>query len=102
MQSNTLFPYVDVSLIIGIGQGYWLDDEGFFSECHWLDDKGAPLECHRLDDEELTPASYRYARVVARWLEVLASYAGQPNLTVITSGMILERLRARWFPLSPR
>ena len=63
-------PCADVSLVIGIGQG-WLDDEG------------------------LTPASHRYARVVARWLEVLASYAGRPNLTVITSGMVLERLRAR-------
>ena len=52
---------------------YWLDDEGATSECHWVDDKG------------LTPTNHRYARVVARWLEVLASYAGRPNLTVITS-----------------
>ena len=50
---------------------------------------------HRVDDGGLTPASHRYARVVARWLEVLASYAGRPNLTVIMSGMVLERLGAR-------
>ena len=43
-----------------------------------------------LDDERLTPASHYYARVVARWLKILASYAGQPNLMVITSGMVLE------------
>ena len=69
--------------VIGTGQGCWLDDEG------------APLGCHRVDEEGLTPASHRYARVVVRWLEALASYAGQPNLTVITSGMVLERMRAR-------
>ena len=62
---------------------------------YWLDDKRAPSECHRVDDEGLTPASHRYARVVARWLEVLASYAGRPNLTVIMSGMVLEQLGAR-------
>ena len=67
--------------VIGTGQGYWLDDER------------APSECHRVDDERLTPASHHYARVVARWLEVLASYAGRSNLTVITSGVVLERLR---------
>ena len=64
--------------VIGTGQGYWLDDEG------------APSECHRVDDEGLTPASHCYARVVARWLEVLASHAGQSNLTVITSRTVLE------------
>ena len=46
-----------------------------------------------VDNEGLTPASHCYARVMARWLEVLASYAGQLNLTVITSGTVLERLR---------
>ena len=68
--------------VIGTGQGYWLDD------------KGASLECHWIDDKELTLASHRYAKIVARWLEVLASYAGRPNLTVITSGMVLEQLMA--------
>ena len=43
-----------------------------------------------LDDEGLTLVSHRYARVVARWLEVLASYAGESNLTVITFGTLLE------------
>ena len=55
-----------------------------------------------LDDKGLTSASHRYARVVTRWLEVLADYAGQPNLTVITSGMILERLKTRRVALSPK
>ena len=32
--------------------------------------------------------------VVVRWLEVLASYAGRPNLTVSTSGIVLELLGA--------
>ena len=61
-----LLPSADVSLVIGIGQGYWLDDEGSPSEYHRLDDEGVPSECHRLDDKGLTPASHRYARVVAR------------------------------------
>ena len=43
---------------------------------------------HRVDDRGLTPASHRYARVVTRWLEILASYAGRPNLTVSTSKAI--------------
>ena len=30
-----LLPCEDVSLVIGIGQGYWLDDDG------------SPLVCHR-------------------------------------------------------
>ena len=68
--------------VIGTGQSCWLDDER------------APSGCHQIDDEELTPASHRYAKVVARWLEVLASYAGRPNLTVIMFRMVLERLRA--------
>ena len=55
-----------------------------------------------LDDEGLILVSHPYARVVARWLEVLASYAGQSNLTVITSGTILERLRTWRVVLSPR
>ena len=41
------------------------------------------------DNKELIPASHCYTKVMARWLEVLASYAGQPNLTVITSRMVL-------------
>ena len=90
-----LFPCANVSLVIGIGQGYWLDDKGSPSECYQLNDEGALSECHRLDDKGLIPASHYYARVVARWLKVLASYAGRPNLTVITSGMVLERLKAR-------
>ena len=49
---------------------------------HWIDDRG------------LTPVSHCYARVVARWLEILASFAGQPNLTVSTSRIVLERLGA--------
>ena len=76
--------------VIGTGQDYWLDDEG------------APAECYRVDDKGLTPASHRYARVVARWLEVLASYAGRSNLTVVTSKMVLERLGARLLPCSSR
>ena len=68
---------------IGTGQGCWLDDER------------ASLGCHQVDDGGLIPASHCYARVVARWLEVLASYAGQPNLTVIMSGKVLELLGAR-------
>ena len=87
---NTLFPCADVSLAIGIGQGHWLDDEGSPLECYCLDNKRAPLECHWLDNEGLTPASHHYARVVAKWLEFLASYAGQSNLTMITSEMVLK------------
>ena len=68
--------------VIGTGQGCWLDD------------KGALLGCHRVDDKGLMLISHCYARVVARWLEVLASYAERPNLTIITSGMILEQLGA--------
>ena len=76
-----------------------LDDEGSLSYWYWSRllaryQKSASLG-HRVDDRGLTPASHCYARVVARWLEVLASYAGRSNLTVITSGMVLERLRAR-------
>ena len=75
-QSNTLLSCKVVSLVIGISQDYWLDDEGLPLECHWLDDKGPSLEYHWLDDKSLIPTSYHYARVVARWLDVLASYAG--------------------------
>ena len=46
-----------------------------------------------LDDKELIPASHCYAKVVARWLEVLAGYTGQLNLMVITSRIeIIEGL----------
>ena len=76
--------------IIDTGQDYWLDDERAPLECYWVDDKG------------LTPASHCYARVVARWLEVLASYVGQSNLTVITSRTVLEQLRTWRVALSPR
>ena len=95
MQSNTLFPYVDINFIIGIDQGYWLEDKGSPSECYRLNDKRALSECYWLDDKRLTPATHCYARVVARWLKVLASYAGQKNLTVIMSKMVLKQLRAR-------
>ena len=50
-------------LLTGTGQGCWLDDEEVPPGCHWVDDRG------------LTPVSHYYVRVVARWLEVLASYA---------------------------
>ena len=50
-------------LLIGTGQGCWLDDKGALSRCHRVDD-GGPI-----------PASHCYAKVVARCLEVLASYA---------------------------
>ena len=49
----------------------------------------------RFDDKGLTSASHHYARVVTRWLEILASYAGQLNLTLIMSGMVLERFGAQ-------
>ena len=45
-QSNTFLSCANVSLVIGIGQGYWLDDRGSPSECHRLDDKGAPSICN--------------------------------------------------------
>ena len=35
MQLSSLLPCVDVSLVIGIGQGYWLDDEGLPLVYHW-------------------------------------------------------------------
>ena len=54
---------------------------------------------HWVDDGGLTPASHCYVRVVARWLEVLASYAERPNLMVSTSGMVLEQLEAWYFTL---
>ena len=54
------------------------------------------------DDKELTPVSHYYAKVVARWLEVLVSYAGQSNLTMITFGTVLEQSRTRQVVLSPR
>ena len=44
------------------------------------------------DDKGLTPANHCYNRIVARWLEVLASYIGQPSLTVITSRIVLETI----------
>ena len=69
-------------LLIDTGQGCWLDD------------KRALSGCHRADDGGLISASYRYSRVVTRWLEVLSSYVGQPNLMVITFGMVLEQLEA--------
>ena len=90
MQSNILFAFTNVSLVIGIGQGYWLDGKSSFLECHQLDEKKAPSECQRLDDKKLTLASHCYTRIMARWQKVLANYAERPNLTVITSGMVLE------------
>ena len=75
-QSNIFFSCTDISLVIGIDQDYSLDDEGSSLKCHWLDDEGTLLECYWLDDKRLTPASHHYARFVARWLEVLANYAG--------------------------
>ena len=74
-QLNMLLSCADIKLVIGIGQGYWLDSKGTPSEYHWLNNKGASSECHWLDDKGLTPANHCYARVVTRWLEVLANYA---------------------------
>ena len=71
-----LLLFKDVSLVIRIGQGYWLGDKGSSLECHRFDDEGAPLECHRLDDKGLTLASHYYTKVMARWLEILTSYTG--------------------------
>ena len=75
------------------------DDEGSPSHRYWsrllARWRRSASQGHRIDDRGLIPASHRYARVVARWLEVLASYAGQPNLTVSMSGTVLERLEAR-------
>ena len=76
--------------VIGTSQDYWLDDKGATSKRHWVDNKGLIL------------ASHCYARMVARWLEVLASYAGRSNLTVIMSGIVLKRLKTRRVALSPR
>ena len=76
--------------VIGTGQGYLLND------------KRSPLECHRVDDKRLIPASHCYAMVVARWVEVLANYARQSNLTVIMSKTILEQLTTRRVALSSR
>ena len=90
MQSSLLLSCADISLVISIGQGYWLDNKSSPSECHRLDDERALSECHRLDNKGLTPASHCYARVMTRWLEVLASYTERLNLTVIMSGMVLE------------
>ena len=77
---------------------YWLAGEGSPSHRYWSGllarwQKSASPG-HWVDDGGLTPASHRYARVVARWLKVLASYAGRLNLPVSTSGMVLERLGA--------
>ena len=47
----------------------------------------------RFDDKRLTLASHCYTRVVARCLEVLASYVGQPNLRVIMSRMVLKMIK---------
>ena len=89
MQSDPL-PCEVVSLVIGIGQGLLARWQGLtfgissvFARVYWIDDEG------------LTLASHCYTRVVARGLEVLASYAGWLNLMVITSGMVLQWLRAR-------
>ena len=71
---------------------YWLDDKGSPLECHQVYDKRIFLEYHRVDDKELTPTSYYYTRVVARWLKVLAGYVELSNLTKITSGIVLEQL----------
>lgn len=76
--------------VIKTGQSYWLDGRKVSSEYYWVDDK------------RLTIASYHYARVVVRWLEVLASYTRQPNLTVIMFRLVLEQLKAWRDALSPR
>ena len=90
---------------------YWSRFTGQMTRAHlfigtsqdcWLDDEKAPLRCHQINDGGLTLASHHYARVIARWLEVLASYAGRPNLTVITSRMVLERLGAWQFTVSSK
>ena len=74
------------------------DDEGSPSHRYWSGLlarwRKSASPGHWVDDRGLTPASDCYASVVARWLEVLTSHAGWPNLTVSTSGMVLERLGA--------
>ena len=75
------------------------NDEGSPSHWYWSGllarwQKSASPS-HQVDNGRLTTASHCYARIGARWLEVLASYAGQPNLTVIMSEMVLEQLGAQ-------
>ena len=72
------------------------NDEGSPSHWYWAGllarwQKSASSG-HRVDNRGLTPASHRYTRVMTRWLEVLASYARRPNLTVNTSEIYLEQL----------
>ena len=55
-----------------------------------------------LNKKGLTPASHHYARVMAKWLEVLAGYAGRPNLIMIISETVLQQLKAQRDALSPR
>ena len=69
---------------------YTVDNKSSPSECHWIDDKEALSKYHWVDDKGLTPASHHYARIVARGLEVPASYVQWPNLTIITSRLVLE------------
>ena len=44
----------------------------------------------KFDDKRLIPISHCYARDMARWLEILVSYVGRSNLTMIMSEMILK------------
>ena len=88
---------------------------------YWLDDESSPSVYHRywsgllarwqkttfgmswsLMIKRLIPETHCYAKVVARWLKVLASYAKQSNLIVITSRIVLERLRTWRVALSLR
>ena len=47
----------------------------------------------RLDDKGLTLAHHCYAKVMAKWLKVLADYVRQSNLTLIMSETVLKQLR---------
>ena len=90
---------LSASLLVWV-RVYWLDNKGSPSYSliivgvYWLDDKGASSRCHWVWWQKTdTSKSSVLARILARWLEVLASYAGRPNLTVITSGTVLEQWR---------
>ena len=95
-QTSTLVKLSASSLVLV--RVYWLDDEGsllclsVMVRVYWLDDKRAPLGCHRVWWQRTdTSKLLVLARVFTRWLWVLISYARRPNLTVITSGTVLEQ-----------
>ena len=86
-----ILPCEVVSLVIGIGQGLL---------ARWQ------KSTFGLSSDLMTKGWHQQAigisQVLARWLEVLASYAGRPNLTVIMSGTVLERLRTWRVTLKPK